>query len=476
MKAAAQSKRKRRPGAHPLFRRFRENALRERLFAPGDRLLVAVSGGPDSVALLFLVRALAPELGLSLCLAHLDHGLRGESSRADALWVKELAARLGLPYLVGASEVKKRSAARKESIETAARAARYDFLLRTAARMKIRTIVLGHHADDLAETVLMRLLRGCGPEGLIGMRPLSRRGRFLIVRPLLPFWRAEILDYLRAVRISYRRDATNRDRRFLRNRVRRTLLPYLEKRYNPRLKEILVHLSRLEAERTGGGGISNRAGGLKKALAAASVPALNRRHWSALNDLRRKKNGSRVSLPGGRQAKKEKGRLIITKGEKTVSRRPYRYRLPIPGEAAVQEAGVKIVARLVRRPRIPRKGKGSFRVYWRRIPPRGERIEYLDLDKISRPLVVRSRLPGDRYRPLGPGGSRKVKEIMIDEKIPPERRPLIPLVADRKRVVWLAGFRPSEECRVAAAARRVLELRVVPFTHIKVYTAPLYNV
>ncbi len=468
MKTASGSKRKSvRGGERSLLRRFRESVLRERLFAPGDRLLVAVSGGPDSVALLLLLRDLVPELDLSLRIAHLDHGLRGAAARRDALWVKGLASRLGLPCVSGAADVAARARKRKESIEAAARAARYEFLVRTASRMKIHKIVLGHQADDLAETVLMRLLRGCGPEGLIGMRPVSRRGRFSIVRPLLPFWRREILDYLRTSRVLYRRDATNRETRFLRNRIRRVLIPYLERSYNPRFREILVHLSsllRMSAE--GGAGEGNRSA-LPRALASASVPALDRRHYAALDDLKRKRDGSRVSLPGGRAAKMESGRVVVVDGGEETGGRPYRYRLPIPGAAPVEEAGVKIVARLVRRPRISRKRKGSFRAYWRRIPPSGERIEYLDPDKISAPLVVRSRLPGDRYRPLGPGGSRKVKATMIDEKIPPSLREVIPLVADREKVVWIAGFRPSEECRLPEDGRKALELRVIPLTRRK---------
>ena len=450
-----------------LFRRFREQILRERLVEPGDRLLIAVSGGPDSTALLILLHALAPELGLSLTVAHLDHGLRGETARRDACWVKKLATRLGLPCVLGNVDVKKRAAARKESIEEAARAARYEFLIRAAARMRIRKIVLGHQADDLAETVLMRLLRGCGPEGLIAMRPVSRRGRFLIVRPLLPFWRREIAVYLRSERILFRVDESNRSPRFLRNRVRMTLIPYLEKKYNPRIKEILVQLSRLEGKRALRA--DHQTGALKNALAAAAGPALNRRHWAALESLSEKKNGARVSLPGGLAARKQGGRLVLIKEGAPVRPRSYRYRLSVPGAVEVKEAGVKIVARLVRRPILPRVKKISFRGYWSRIPPGAGRRkvmpqlrEYFDPDKVSPPLIVRSRLPGDRYRPLGPGGSRKVKEIFIDEKIPPERRAVIPLVADAERVVWIAGYRPSEECCVSSSARRVLELRVVP--------------
>ncbi|MCX6350105.1 MAG: tRNA lysidine(34) synthetase TilS, partial [Candidatus Aureabacteria bacterium] len=456
-----------------LLRRFREQILRERLVEPGDRLLIAVSGGPDSTALLILLHALAPELGLSLAVAHLDHGLRGETARRDARWVKKLATRLGLPCVLGNVDVKKRAAARKESIEEAAREARYEFLIRASARMKISKIVFGHQADDLAETVLMRLLRGCGPEGLIAMRPVSRRGRFLIVRPLLPFWRREIAAYLRSERILFRVDASNRSPRFLRNRIRRTLIPYLEKKYNPRIKEILVQLSRLEGKRAKRALRALRAdhqtGALKNALAAASAPALNRRHWVALESLSGKKNGARVSLPGGLAARKQGGRLVLIKEGAPVRPRSYRYRLSVPGAVEVKEAGVKIVARLVRRPTLPRAKKISFRGYWRRIPPGegGSELmpqlrEYFDPDKVSPPLIVRSRLPGDRYRPLGPGGSRKVKDIFIDEKIPPAVRELIPVIADKKQVVWIAGHRPSEDCRVASGARRILELRVVP--------------
>ncbi len=446
------------PGTHPLFRRFRDHVRREGLFAPGERLLLAVSGGPDSVALLFLLRALAPELGLSLAVAHLDHGLRGKDSVADARWVEALAARLGLPCAVGAARGRKRGG----SVEAAAREARYGFLVRTAARMGIRKIVLGHQADDLAETVLMRLLRGCGPEGLIGMRPVSARSGRLLVRPLLPFRRRELLDFLRFRSIPYRRDATNRDTRFLRNRVRRVLLPYLERRYNPRLGEILAHLSVLMRLRAEGGRAGRPPAALRRALARSGAKALDRRHWAALAELPGKREGARISLPGGRAARRERGRVVIDDRPVGAAVRSYRYPLPVPGAVAVREAGVRIAARLVRPPRpLPRRRR-SLPAFWRRLPPEGARREYLDPTALSFPLAVRSRLPGDRYHPLGRGGSRKVKAIMIDGKIPPSLRPLLPLVVSGRRVVWLVGHRPAEECRLREGSRLALELRAEP--------------
>lgn len=450
------------PGAHPLLRRFRDHVRREGLFARGDRLLLAVSGGPDSVALLYLLRALAPELGLSLAVAHLDHGLRGEASGSDARWVEALAARLGLPCAVGSARLAARGRKRRGSVEAAAREARYGFLVRAAARMGIRKIVLGHQADDLAETVLMRLLRGCGPEGLIGMRPVSARSGRLLVRPLLPFRRREILDFLRLRSIPYRRDATNRDTRFLRNRVRRVLLPYLERNYNPRLGEILAHLSVL-MRRWAEGGLSGRPpAALRRALARSGAKALDRRHWAALAELRGKREGARTSLPGGRSARLERGRVVIEGRPVSAAVRSYRYPLPVPGAAAVRAAGVRIAARLVRAPRpLPRRRR-SLPAYWRRLPPRGLRREYLDPASLSFPLAVRSRLPGDSYRPLGSGGSRKVKAIMIDGKIPPSLRPLIPLVVSGRRVVWLVGHRPAEDCRLREGSRLALELRAEP--------------
>ena len=198
---------------------------RHRLFQPGDRIMVAVSGGPDSVALLRLLAELSGRFELKLLVIHLDHGLRGEDSRRDAKWVGGLAADLELDARIELSPPAGHSFPAGASPEEAARLVRYRFFHRLAAETGIATVALGHQSDDQAETVLMKLLRGGRPGALGGMRPRRREGDLRIIRPLLERSRQEILIYLEEIGQDYRKDPSNRDRRFTRNRVRRPPYP-----------------------------------------------------------------------------------------------------------------------------------------------------------------------------------------------------------------------------------------------------------
>ena len=211
-------------------------ARREGLFTTGDRVLVAVSGGPDSVALLHLLVRLAPELGLDLGVAHFDHGLRGEDSRADADFVADLARRLGLPCHQGRGQVRDAARRDKVSLQMAARKLRLQFLQDTRRRHGYAKLALGHTADDQVELFWLRLLRGAGLEGLKGMWPATPEG---LVRPLLAVGKAVLLAWLEQEALPYRLDASNLSRAYLRNRVRLDLLPHLTRSYNPRLAQTI---------------------------------------------------------------------------------------------------------------------------------------------------------------------------------------------------------------------------------------------
>jgi tRNA(Ile)-lysidine synthase len=225
-----------------LAARVRRAIIAHELVPARSRVVVAVSGGVDSVALLHLLAALREERRLHLHVAHLDHALR-EASREDAEFVRRLAARWGLPATVERRPVAELCARQGWSLEDGARRVRYAFLIDTAARSSASHVALAHTADDQAETVLMRVLRGSGLLGL-GAMPIKRQvdGVWLI-RPLLDVWRRELVAYARAQRLSYREDPTNRDERFLRNRIRHELLPLIERRYNPNIKGALTQLA-----------------------------------------------------------------------------------------------------------------------------------------------------------------------------------------------------------------------------------------
>lgn len=217
---------------------IKNTCLRHHFFKRGNRILIAVSGGPDSVALLYALNALRHTFGLQLYMAHLNHGLRPEAVKEQA-YVKELAKKLGLPLFT--KTIKLRHT--KGSLEEIARKARLVFLTDTAKKIKAQGIALGHHQDDLAETILMRILRGAGPLGIKGILPKREINGIVFLRPLLETNRCEINKFLQNKKIKFYTDASNRNTDFFRNKVRLRLLPLLEKIYNPNIKKILIHFS-----------------------------------------------------------------------------------------------------------------------------------------------------------------------------------------------------------------------------------------
>jgi len=219
-----------------------------RMLREGQRLIVAVSGGPDSMVLLHMLQYLAPRYHLNIHVAHLHHGLRGRDADRDELFVRNYCKEHRLPFVAERVDVRALAAKKSLSLETAARMARYAFLRRCAKKISADTIALGHHADDQVETFLMRLVRGAGVRGLRGMLPVRSEGDVTIIRPLLCLWRSEILSRAKEFGIRYRIDRSNADVQFLRNRVRRRLIKYLEKNYSPNVREVVRRSAELLAD------------------------------------------------------------------------------------------------------------------------------------------------------------------------------------------------------------------------------------
>jgi len=485
----------------PILDKVSEFAREHEMLSGEGRILVAVSGGPDSTALLHILNELAPAGGFSLAVAHLDHAIRPESS-ADAEFVREMAAALALPFVVERADVPARAQKEKISLELAARRARIEFLTRAAEELGADRIAGGHTADDQAETVLFRILRGTGVRGLAGIPPVrvdrSHHGlRF--IRPLLSLRRGEIVRYLNERGLKWRTDATNLSEEHTRNRIRNALLPQLEEEYNPRLREALVRLSelarsaarRLEAEaaaaldggllRTGAPGrVELAASGLREmdpvllgavlqealarlvagggALAPVEITSV---HLEALRRLvERGESGRRAELPGGITAELSYESLIIaraSRGGEADDEPPgeWSVTLPVPGECELPD-GRRVRAEL-------REGGGDFLESF--LQKKGKNEEALDYDAAGAPteLVVRSRRPGDVFRPLGASGSRKLKEFLIDRKVPRAERGRIPLVCSREgggRILWVAPYAIAEEARVTKGTSRLLLLRL----------------
>jgi tRNA(Ile)-lysidine synthase len=449
-----------------MLRTIRAHGMMDR----GDRVVVAVSGGPDSVALLYLLVELRRRLGIQLHVAHLDHGLRGDASRADARYTRRLARRLGLPATVERAHLPDRP---NGGLEEAARTVRYHFLERVAAEHQARRIATGHTADDQAETVLMRLIRGAGSEGLAGI-PAVRSG---IVRPLIEVRRPQIERYLRRRRLRPRRDATNLQLDRLRNRVRHELIPLLEGHYQPNIIGILNRIARLEGEERdyfrgrAGKMLQNRAEEVSNAKIMldlsgfenyfkivkkylfreligrlkGDLDGIEAVHLEQLTELaERSSMGSRLTLPGGIMAERAGDALILFFHPSE----PFCQEVKLPGRAYLEGPGWKFSSRLLEKDR-------RFR-----LPAEGDAYQaFFDWSRLRGPYVLRSRRPGDRFRPLGRRGSCKLSDFFIDRKIPRALRDDLPLLAGRDGIIWVVGGEIGEPFKVSKSTTTVLAAR-----------------
>ena len=462
-----------------LLQRVEHAVQTHRLLQRGDRLLVAVSGGLDSMALLHVLHKLSTLHRWRLTVAHFNHRLRGRSSDADEQLVRRTAARLKLPFAAGDADVKSFARQSKLSLEMAARKIRHEFLARTARERKIRTVVLAHHADDQVELFFLRLLRGTGGGGLAGMKwrsPSPADPKITLVRPLLDAGKEELRRYAGENEIRFREDATNVSTDFLRNRIRHELLPLLRKNYQPgldktvlRLMEIVGAESEFAAEaarrwrkETGRAGrpahlqfetlpVAVQRKVLQSQLIELGVPA----DFELVEQLRRAADVAVSSGPGFFVLREAAGRV----GLRTKSSAPFNAR-----EAVLRLAGQTGSALFdgVRLDwRFPA-GPGSIRP--RRQPAR----EWFDADRVGGAVTLRHWRPGDRFQPIGLKAPAKLQDLFTNLKIPrARRRALVVAVAGNGEIFWVEGLRLSENFKLTPQTQRRLvwrwrQLRLAP--------------
>ncbi len=447
-------------------RYWREQGMAE----PGEGVLVGVSGGMDSVALLWLLAGLRCELGIRLAAAHFHHGIRVEADGDEAL-VRALCSQLGVPLTVGRADVPALAAAEGLSLEVASRQARHAFFRRAMAETGCTRLALAHHRDDQAETVLLRLLRGAGAAGLAAMAPVEGNG---IVRPLLCVGRAEIAAWCAEQNITWREDATNADQTIPRNWVRHTLLPLLSQRLNPSAAEALCRTADLlrqddrALEDCAAAALDGLAQGpgeasLPVAALAAQPPAVRgrmlRRMAAAVGltqDLGQErvaamesllapgKGGRRVELPHGAVALREGERLTLLAA---LPDTPDIQPVPLhwPGDTPVRG----YVLRCTLLPAAPED-----------LTAGAPDALLLDADRLPAGAVVRSRLPGDRFRPLGAVGRRKWQDVLVDRAVPRRLRPR-PFIAVGDEVLAAPGVGLSEALRITQTTTRVLRVECI---------------
>ena len=448
------------------------------LVEKGDRLIVGVSGGVDSMVLLHLLNTCREAFDLSLIVAHVNHGLRPVESEKEAELVQKEAARLGLPFEYGQFNVKEFQKREGLSPQDAARRIRFHFFHDLLQKHDAQKIALGHHADDQVETVLLRLIRGSGLQGLKGMLPI-RDGK--VIRPLLGVWEEEIQSFAMEKKIPFLSDSSNLKRDYLRNRIRLALIPLMEREYQPNFKEILLRTSNIlreeddylekgaeaayqkvvREERETLSFKFSEYQSLHQAIQWRVIRkilgriydrgvAVEEGEWSAVNEMYRKLHQSSPSflleLPRGAWVEKRYDAVLLGKG-KVKPFLPFDVELISPGRTFIREIGKEVV--------IEETDRDKFKNY------RGPlNTALMDYGSLQFPLRMRNFRPGDRFYPLGAKGTQKLKNFFIDHKIPKFERPKVPLLVSGEMIAWIVGYRIDERVKITEKTRKVLAVKV----------------
>lgn len=455
-----------------MLEKIKAHIQRYKMLNKGDKVVVACSGGPDSLALLYILSELRSYYQIELAVAHVNHMFRQES-KEEALFVRLVARQLGTAYYQTEINVPEYIKQTGLSAEEAARIVRYRFLYQVAEEWQASKIAVGHHRDDQAETVLLHLLRGSGGKGLGAMKRVNG----LLIRPLLAVSRQEIEAYCRLIHLQPCEDQSNQNLNFLRNRVRLELIPQLEERYNPALRSSLCRTAEIigdehdfilqcaQKEFLSIGEERPEKVCLKHDELAKCHISIQREifrlaiekkqghlkgisflHVENLIEMAMKGSvGSTLPLPGGLIAQKGYSSIELAFGRQCESKPNAalpEFMLNIPGSTIVPQLGITIIAEL---------SEDSVEA-----PVPGQAV--FDWSELQGPLVIRTRREGDRFNPLGIKGSKKLKEFFIDSKVPRCQRDRIPLICDRHGIIWAAGYRQSERGKVTAKTSRFLQL------------------
>ena len=440
-----------------LVEKVRGTIIQYNMIAPKELVIVGVSGGPDSLALLYILNQLKNELGFRLHVAHLNHSFRGEEARKEAVWVKETAENWGLTCSLAAKDVPALARTEGLSPQDAGHLARKEFFLGLKKELAADKIALGHHADDQAETLLLHFLTGTGPEGMRGIMPVN--GPW--IRPLLFIRRAEIETFCQQQCLDYREDPSNKKNIYLRNRIRNELLPWLVNHINPNLvgalnrtarifwaeEEFLQTLAREAAESC----LEEEDGKVSMSLQhLVELPlAMQRRVIRhAYGHLREtqglpffhveevlglaagKQVGKVLHLPEGVVVEKGYDRLEFYPGDRTSAVTSIEVReVIVPGSTFIPETDQTIETNISASPPDGLAGEAAVYLPFNGAPPL---------------LYARSRRAGDRFSPAGLKGTKKLKDYFIDKKIPRKERDSILLISDENEVLWIPGLACGE--------------------------------
>ena len=456
-----------------IIEKVKETVQKYHMLAHGDHVLIGLSGGPDSVCLLTIINKLKHELGVHLSAAYIDHGLRPDETPYEIDFCRDLCNSLGMPFITRSIDVKSYVKEKKLNKQEAARELRYRVLNEIAAETAANKIALGHNADDQSETILMRLFRGTGPSGLSGIPPVRRH----IIRPLIEVERIEIEKFLEDEGMGFVIDSSNLKHEYLRNKIRHLIIPAIkninrdiiktlsrtadifrdEERYFEIIvtktlmklitrktdKTIEIFLGPLEAMDTV---ILRRV--LRRAIdETKGLHGISFIHIEEIMSLIKSgKSGDRIYLPKDIRVIKGYSTLILT------SEKPARlgtYSIDSPGEIIVTESSVVL--------RSATMGIDEVKDYGD-----AQKCAVIDADKVHFPLIIRGRLHGDFFYPMGFGKRKKLQDYFVDEKIPRDERDAVPLLVCGNNIVWVIGYRLDDRYKVDKDTERVLKFEIKP--------------
>lgn len=457
---------------------------RFKMVSRGDLVMVAVSGGVDSVVLLDILLELKRALGIELCLFHLDHMLRGAESKEDAKFVKRLAKERGLSIEIESFDVAAFAKEKGLSIEDAARRARHDLLQKAAKESGAQKVALGHNADDRVETFFINLIRGSGLKGLSSIPPV----RDIFIRPLIEVLRRDIEAYANERGLRFRLDHSNLDQAFLRNRVRAELIPLLET-YNPNIKGVILdnielaasdesflsEAARAEFERIAvadgkvveipmvllralGESIRSRVVRLAIKLVKGDLEAIEKDHIEGIFDA--KEGILRRDLPGDVVIMKEGESLIIIEKGLLAPAKKVEFKLKAKGGALAAGLDFEFKSSIIEFA----KGSPSLLVIAREESKAKSEIPlaHLDADLLEKSLVIRNWRFGDRFRPLNMAGFKKLSDFFVDIKLARRLRDRVPIVTSGGEIIWVVGQRLDDRFKITDNTKRMLRIEAIP--------------
>lgn len=455
----------------------------------GDIIIVAVSGGPDSLCLLDILNSIKNKQKISIIIAHVNHGIRKRESKIEARYVRLKAHSLRLPFEQITVSIPTLARESSLSVEQIGRKVRYDFFKKLSKKYKAQKIALGHHADDQAETILMRIIRGSGVQGLRGIP--AKRDKF--IRPLIDCNRSEIISYCERNNITYCIDSSNKESVYLRNKIRNQLIPLLAREYNSSIcknilqlqaivqdelsyldKETEEHFIKIMVKRSPSDIVLDVTQlielpvALQRRVIRKGLGYLNKYltdikfiHIESIRKLCFLNSGEKyINLPGNIKVRKSYKNLEIGYKEnlpvpdRSQSSNKWEYILPVCEEKTYFQTGnIKMIIK---------KYDYSDNIKEKILHSSGKSEVYLDYDKLTLPLIVRNRRPGDRFKPLNSNYFKKLKTFLIDKKVPLHEREDIILVVDNfTNIVWIAGLQLDDRFKVTEKTKKVLYIKNV---------------